>query len=118
MRRLEALSLLVVLVEVGAAAWALVRGDLTAVVVLNLIGAVGLLAAIVPNLIAFRTIAEEFVQFLIVVGVFELAVLATSLLWFAHRRLAWLAWVEFAGHAVLSLGMALFIFTFKIARLI
>jgi hypothetical protein len=53
-----------------------------------------------------------------VLGIFELAVLATSVLWFAHRLLAWLVWVEFTAHAVLSIGVGIFIFTFKMTRLI
>jgi hypothetical protein len=115
---LEAASLLVLLIEAGVAVWALTRGDPTTLVVLNLVGAAGLLIALAPSLVAFRTLNEDFVPFLFGVAAFELVVLATSALWLVHRKVTWLVWAEFAGHAALSVGMVFFIFTFKITRLI
>ena len=118
---LEAASLLVLLIEAGAAAWALTRGEPMAVVVLNLVGAAGLLIAIAPSLVAFRTINEDFVPFLFGAAAFELVVLATNALWFAYQRSAWLAWPvwgEFAAHVALGIGVVCFIFNFKITKLI
>jgi hypothetical protein len=118
---LEATSLLILFIEAGVAAWALTRGDPTAVVILNLIGAAGLLIAVAPSLVAFRTINEDIVPFLFGVAAFELVISATCALWLVDRRLTWLAWLvwgEFAGHVALSIGVVYFIFTFKITRLI
>lgn len=115
---LVALALLILLVEAAAMVWALARADPTAIVVLNLIGAAGVLIAMAPSLIAYRTMADDLVPFLFGVMVFELAIFATSILWFAQRRLTWLVWTEFGWHLILSAGVAFFILTFKIARLI
>jgi hypothetical protein len=75
-----------VIVEAAALAFALLRGDLTAVVWVNLLVAAGLLVALVADLgNSFRTTAQEFL-------IFEIA--------------------------LLSLAVVIFIFTFKITRLI
>jgi hypothetical protein len=114
---LDALALLLVAVQAGVMAWALMRREVTAVVVLNLLGATGVLIAIAPELIAYETLAEDFVRFLVALLVFEAVTLATSLAWFARQRLAWLVWTEFAVHAALSLAVLIFVFTFRITRL-
>jgi hypothetical protein len=116
---LETSAVLAVLIEAAALAFALLRRDLTAVVVLNLLAAAGLLVALVPDLAASaKTLAEGFLIFEIAVLVLALVTLATSLFWLAYRKLAWLVWIEFSGHALLALAFLLFAFTFRITRLI
>ena len=115
---LEARAALAVLAEAAVASWAIARGDASAVVALNQLVAIALLIAIVPRLMSFRILAEDFVRLLVALLVFELAILATSLFWFAYPRLAWLAWTEFSIHALLSLAFLIFVFTFRFTRLI
>jgi hypothetical protein len=115
----EAVSLLAVLAQAGALVWALARGDLTGVVLINLLGAGGFLAATLPTLgVSMKTLDEDFLALLFALLVFEIVTLATSLSWFFDAPLEWLAWTEFSIQGLLSLAVLIFIFTFKVTRLI
>jgi hypothetical protein len=115
---LEACAVLIVLVEAATLAFALRRGDPTAVVALNLIGAVALLIAIVKNLLVDERLAEDFVRFLGVLLALELVTAAASLAWFARWRWTWLVWTGFSIHTLLGLSVVAFVFIFRITRLI
>jgi hypothetical protein len=116
---LEAVASIAVLAQAGALVWALARGDLTSVVVINLLGASGFLVAALPALgVSMKTLDEDFLSLLLALLVFEIVTLATSLLWFFHPNLAWLAWAEFSIQGLLSLAILIFILTFKVTRLI
>jgi hypothetical protein len=115
----EAGALLAVLAQGGALIWALARGDLTGVVLINLLGAGGFLAATLPTLgVSMKTLDQDFLSLLFALLVFEMVTLATSLLWLLDSRLAWLAWTEFSIQGLLSLAVLIFIFTFRVTRLI
>jgi hypothetical protein len=116
---LEAVASIAVLAQAGALVWALARGDLTGVVLTNLLGASGCLAATLPALgVSMKTLDEDFLSLLLALLVFEIVTLATSLLWFLYPQLAWLAWTEFSIQGLLSLAILIFILTFKVTRLI
>jgi hypothetical protein len=115
----EAGALLAVLAQAGALIWALARGDLTGVVLINLLGAGGFLVATLPTLgVSMKTLDQDFLSLLFALLVFEMVTLATSLLWFLDSHLAWLAWTEFSIQGLLSLAVLIFIFTFRVTRLI
>jgi hypothetical protein len=115
----EAVALLAVLAQAGALVWALARGDLTGVVLINLLGAGGFLTATLPTLsVSMKTLDEDFLSLLFALLVFEIVTLGTSLLWFVDPHLKWLAWTEFSIQGLLSLAVLIFIFTFKVTRLI
>src|ERR1700691_5358849 len=65
-----------------------------------------------------RNARQGFLSLLLGLIVFEAATLATSLLWFAYPRLAWLVWTEFSIQALFSLALLIFVFAFRITRLI
>jgi hypothetical protein len=116
---LETVAAIAVLAQAGALVWALGRGDLTGVVLINLLGAGGFVAATLPTLgVSMKTLDEDFLSLLFALLVFEIVTLATSLLWFLYPNLAWLAWTEFSIQGLLSLAILIFIFTFKVTRLI
>ncbi len=87
---LDALAALVVLIQAGALAGALWRGNLVFIVALNLLAAVAVLIAVIPNLMDYKSFADDFVEFLLILLVTETVALAASLVWLAYRRLAWL----------------------------
>ena len=116
---LEAVAAIAVLAQAGALVWALGRGDLTGVVLINFVGASGFLIATLPTLgVSMKTLDEDFLSLLLALLVFEIVTLATSLSWFFYPNLAWLAWTEFSIQGLLSLAILVFILTFKVTRLI
>jgi hypothetical protein len=115
---LDVLAALVVLVQAGALGCSLWRRNLVFVVALNLLAAIAVLIAVIPNLIDFRSFADEFVEFLVTLFVAEMVALVGSLVWLAYRRLGWLVWIAFAVNAILSAWVLEFVLTFKITRLI
>jgi hypothetical protein len=116
---LEVVASIAVLAQAGALVWALGRGDLTGVVLINLLGASGFLIATLPTLgVSMKTLDEDFLSLLLALLVFEIVTLATSLMWFFDSHLAWLAWTEFSIQGLLSLAVLIFIFTFRVTRLI
>jgi hypothetical protein len=110
----QAAIALAVVVEAGVAAWALARRGLTAVVLLNGLGAAGVLLNHAPEFgLVIQTLDQNFLLLL----TFELITLATSLSWFVWRAPSWLVWTEFSVHALLSLALLIFALTFKFDRL-
>ena len=86
---------------------------------INLLGAGGFLAATLPTLgVSMKTLDEDFLSLLFALLVFEIVTLATSLSWFFDAHLEWLAWTEFSIQGLLSHAVLIFIFTFKVTRLI
>jgi hypothetical protein len=115
----EAVALLAVLAQAGALVWALARGDLTGVVLINLLGAGGFLTATLPTLnVSMKTLDQDFLSLLFALLVFEIVTLGTSLSWFFDPHLEWLAWTEFSIQGLLGLAVLVFIFTFTVTRLI
>jgi hypothetical protein len=110
----QAAIVIAVVVEAAVAAWALARRDLTAVVLLNALGAAGVLLDHAPE---FGLIVRGLDWNFLLLLSFELAALATSVLWFAWRAPSWLVWTAFSVHALLSLALLIFAFTFKLNRL-
>ena len=58
---LEGCAALAVLAEAGALIWALARGDLTGIVLINLVGATGFMIAAIPGLgVSLETLDKDF----------------------------------------------------------
>ncbi len=111
----QALTALAVIVEAAAAAWALARRDLTAVVALNGLASAAVLLYNAPDL---TLIVNAFERNTLLLVAFETITLIASVLWFAYRAPSWLVWITFSVHALLSLALLIFAFTFKLNRLI
>lgn len=110
----QALTALAVVVEAAAAAWALARRDLTAVVALNGLAAAAVLLYNAPDL---ALIVDAFERNTLLLVAFEAITLVASVLWFAGRAPSWLVWTTFSVHVFLSLALLIFAFTFRLDRL-
>jgi len=108
---------LVVLIQAGALGLTLWRHSLAFLVWLNLVAAIGVLIAVVPNLLNHESFADFFIEFLLLLFITETAALIASVSWLVCHRLGWLVCIAFAANAVISGFVLHFILTFKITRL-
>jgi hypothetical protein len=110
----QAATVLAVVVEAAAAAWALARRDLTAIVALNGFAAAAVLLYNAPDL---ALIVDAFDRGALLLVAFETITLVGSVLWFTWRAPSWLVWAPFSVHVFLSLALLIFAFTFRLDRL-
>ena len=111
--RIVAVALLAV--QLGVLAWTLwTRADARLLVLLNLVTSAVVVAWWAPHF----TDIGNYVAAVWVFVALEIAVFATSLLATFHMRVpAWLIWTEFSVQTLLVAALVLFIFTFRITRL-
>lgn len=116
---LQAIPMLALFAEAGAAIWAFARKDLKSIVLVNALAAAGVMLFIAPEL----SVSIKFVDVILLLQValltFALATLTTSLSWFAFPdSQPWLVWSEFSVVAGLSLAVLAFVSALGVARLI
>jgi hypothetical protein len=115
---LQTIPVLAVIVELIAIAWAFARRNMNGVVLVNALGAVALIALVVPELRAGVQFDDVLVLLQFAVLAFALATLATSLSWVAHQGGRALAvWTEFSVLAGLSVALLSVVLILKLARL-
>ncbi len=109
------LAVSAVIIEALALIFALVYGNLLAVVLVNLVCSLIIFIVNLPSI--GSAIASQDVFILLLVALAVLAV-ATNLLWFGHpKQLRWFVWIEFSIFTAISLALLIFTLTFKINRL-
>jgi hypothetical protein len=116
---LEAIPMLAVLVELFAVGWAFARRNVNGLVLVNALGAAGLIVVVAPELRAGLQFDDLLVLLQLAVLAFALATLATSASWIAHpggRPL--IVWTEFSVIAGLSVALLTVVLLLKMARLV
>ena len=115
---LEAIPLLAVLIEAAVFGWAFLRKNVGGIVLVNAIGAAGVIAFIAPELRMSLQFVDLFLLLQLAILAFALTTLTTSVSWFVHpvgRPLA--VWTEFSILVGLSGMLAIFFAILQLARL-
>ena len=115
---LEAIPLLAVLIEAAVFGWAFLRKNVSGIVLVNAIGAAGVIAFIAPELRMSLQFVDVFLLLQLAILAFALTTLTTSVSWFVHpigRPLA--VWTEFSILVGLSGMLAVFFAILQMARL-
>lgn len=115
---LEALPMVAVATEAGALALAYVRKNVSGIVLVNALGAAGVMTFIVPELRVSIQFLDVFFLLQLTMLAFAVATLTTSLSWLAHpikRSLA--VWTEFSIIAGLSAALLLLVLVLRAAQL-
>jgi hypothetical protein len=116
---LEAIPMFAVLAEAAALIWAFARKNVNGVVLVNALGAAGLLLLVIPHLGASIRFADIFLLLQLVMLAFALATLTTSFSYLAYPNFRpWVVWTEFSVMAGLSMAFLTFIFALRMARLL
>jgi hypothetical protein len=115
---LEMIPLLAVLIEAAAFGWAFVRRNVSGIVLVNAVGAAGVILLVAPELKISLQFVDVFLLLQLAILAFALTTLTTSLSWFVQpvgRPLA--VWTEFSILVGLSIALAVFLAILRLAHL-